>query len=160
MHSDPVVRQQLRFLLDGGGAHMHFDDAVADFPLAHINTQPTNVPYTFWHLLEHLRITQWDILEFVRNPAHISPPWPEGYWPAPTAQANPTQWQQTLDAFRADLQALRQLVEDASTDLYSDLPHAAGYNILREILLVADHNAYHIGELGILRQVMGLWPSP
>ncbi|HMN29307.1 MAG TPA: DinB family protein [Caldilineaceae bacterium] len=159
MNSDQVVRQQLCFLLDGGGAHMRFDEAVADFPLEQINTRPPNVPYTFWHLLEHLRITQWDILEFVRNPAHVSPTWPEGYWPAPSAQADPAQWQQTRDRFHADLHQLRQLVEDVHTDLYSDLPHAAGYTILREILLVADHNAYHIGELGILRQIMGLWPS-
>ncbi|RIK43436.1 MAG: ABC transporter [Chloroflexi bacterium] len=158
MQSDQAVRKQLLFLLDGGGAHMSFDEAVADFPLAHINSRPAHVPYTFWHLLEHLRIAQWDILEFIRNQAHVSPPWPEGYWPPPAAQADAAQWQQTLAAFRADLQTLRQLAEDPSTDLYSDLPHAAGYNILREILLVADHNAYHIGELAILRQVMGLWP--
>src|SRR4029079_2197831 len=110
MHNDQAVRQQLRFLLDGGGAHMSIEDAVADFPTAHINTRPTNVPYTYWHLIEHLRLTQWDILEFVRKPAHVSPIWPEGYWPPPAAQANPAQWQQTLDAFRTDLHALRQLV--------------------------------------------------
>lgn len=159
MQSDQAVRKQLLFLLDGGGAHMSFDDAVANFPLDQINTYPVNVPYTFWHLLEHLRITQWDILEFVRNPAHISPEWPAGYWPPVDAQAADVQWQQTLDSFRTDLRALRQLIEDPDTDLYRDLPHAAGYNILREILLVADHNAYHVGELAILRQVMGLWPS-
>lgn len=158
MQSDEAVRKQLLFLLDGGGAHMSFDEAVADFPLDHINTRPTHVPYTFWHLLEHLRIAQWDILEFVRNPAHVSPEWPEGYWPPPAAQTDVAQWQQTLDSFQGDLHVLRQMVEDPNTDLYSDLPHAAGYNILREILLVADHNAYHIGELAILRQVMGLWP--
>lgn len=157
MQSDGAVRKQLLFLLDGGGAHMSFDEAVADFPLDHINARPVNVPYTFWHLLEHLRITQWDILEFVRNPAHVSPEWPAGYWPPVDAQADVAQWQQTLDSFRTDLHALRQMVEESSTDFYGDLPHAAGYNILREILLVADHNAYHIGELAILRQVMGLW---
>jgi hypothetical protein len=158
MKSDEAVQKQLLFLLDGGGAHMSIDEVVADFPLDQINTRPVNVPYTFWHLLEHLRITQWDILEFVRNPAHVSPEWPEGCWPPVDAQADAAQWQQTLGSFRTDLHALRQMVEDASTDLYRDLPHAAGYNILREVLLVADHNAYHIGELAVLRQVMGLWP--
>ena len=157
MASDDVVREQLLALLRGGNAHMTFDEAVAGFPLEHINDYPPHVPYTPWHLLEHLRIAQWDILEFVRNPAHVSPPWPEGYWPPPETRADAQAWAGTLAAFRADLQALEQLVADPATDLYAPLPHAPGYTILREILLVADHNAYHIGELGILRQVMETW---
>jgi hypothetical protein len=160
MSSDDVVRKQLLDLLRGGNAHMTYDEAVADFPAASSNTKPPNVPYTPWHLLEHLRITQWDILEFIRNPEHVSPPWPKGYWPPQDQVTDPAGWQRTIKAFQADHGELEKMVEDPATDLYSDLPHAKGYTILREILLVSDHNAYHIGEFGILRQVMGTWPSP
>jgi hypothetical protein len=159
MSNDQVVREQLLFLLGGGNAHMSFDQAVADFPMEAINSRAPNVDYSPWHLLEHIRIAQWDILEFSRDPRHVSPEWPEGYWPAPQTQADQAKWEGTIASIRHDLQALQEMVEDPSTNLYGDLPHAPGYNILREILLVADHNAYHIGELAILRQVMGLWPG-
>jgi hypothetical protein len=157
MGSDHVVREQLLALLRGGNAHMPFDEAVAGFPLAHINDYPPHVPYTPWHLLEHLRIAQWDILKFIRNPAHISPSWPEGYWPPRSAHADAETWVSTITAFQADLHALQELVADPATDLYAALPHAQDYTILREILVVADHNAYHIGEFAILRQVMETW---
>lgn len=157
MNPDDVVRSQLLQLLQGGHAHFSFDQAVSDFPLAHINTRPPNVPYTLWHLLEHLRIAQWDILEFIRNPSHVSPEWPVGYWPNPAQTATTDQWQVTLAAFRADQQALVAIVTNPQTNLYADLPHAAGYNILREILVVADHNAYHIGEFAIFRQILDIW---
>ena len=159
MDADKVVREQLLYLLRGGNAHLTFDQAVADFPMEYINTQPPNVSYTPWHLLEHIRIAQWDILEFVRDPDHVSPPWPDGYWPALDQRADEARWNQTLSDFRADLRALQKLVEDPNTDLYADLPHAPGYTVLREILLVADHNAYHVGEFAVLRQVMGTWPA-
>ncbi len=158
MSKDQVIRDQLLALLRGGNAHMTFDDAVADFPLEHINTHPPQVPYTFWHLLEHLRLTQRDILDFIRNPAYEYLPWPAGYWPAPDTQAEPVQWAKTIADFHADLQAIEALVKDRQTDLTAPIPHAPDYTIFREILLVADHNAYHIGELGVLRQAMGLWP--
>lgn len=159
MSADKVVRQQLLSLLSGGNAHMGFDAAVARFPVEHINRKPPRVSYTPWHLLEHIRIAQWDILEFIRNPDHISPDWPEGYWPSPDEQADEAQWEKTIDEFRADMKALQDLVADPNTDLFGPIPHAEGYTILREILVVADHNAYHIGEFAILRQVMGTWPS-
>jgi hypothetical protein len=157
MKADDLLREQLLALLRGGNAHMPYNQAVADFPIDQINTKPPNVPYTCWHLLEHLRIAQWDILEFIRNPDHASPDWPEGFWPDPDSEADQGRWQGTIEAFQSDQRALEQIVEDPNTDLLADLPHAKGYNILREILVVADHNAYHIGELGILRQVMGTW---
>ncbi len=159
MNHDAVVREHLLYLLRGGGAHMSFDDVVADFPLALLNARPPHVPYTPWHLVEHLRIAQWDILEFVRNPHHVSPPWPDGYWPGRDAQADEAAWDGSLAAFRADLQAMQALVSDPETDLYAPIPHGEGQTVLREALLVADHNAYHIGELGILRQVIQAWPS-
>ena len=155
---DARLRYELQQLLAGRNAHMTFEEATADFPLEHINTKPGSVPYTFWHLVEHLRIAQHDILVFVIDPAHDSPAWPEGYWPDPAAKATPQQWQASLDAFLADRTALAALAEDPAVDLLAELPHAPGYTVLREIALAADHNAYHIGELGILRQTMGLWP--
>ena len=158
MSIDSVMREHLLALLHGGHAHMSFDEAVAEFPVTQINTHPPHVPYTPWHLLEHLRIAQWDILEFIRNPAHISPPWPEGYWPAREARADARAWASTIADFQADLRALQELVADPATDLTAPLSHAPEYTILREILVVADHNAYHIGEFAILRQVMETWP--
>jgi hypothetical protein len=137
---------------------MSFDDAIAQFPREYLNAKAPHVTYTPWHILEHLRITQWDILEFIRNPAYVSPEWPKGYWPAPDAEADVAMWEKTVTAFRADLQALRDLVNDPRVDLYEPLPHGSGQTILREILLVADHNAYHIGEFAVLRQVMQTWP--
>jgi hypothetical protein len=154
---DDVVRQQLLALLRGGQAYMPFDQAIADFPVEHMNTYPPQVPYTPWHILEHLRLSQWDILEFIRNPAHVSPDWPEGYWPARDAQADAQIWANTIAAFQADLRALEALVADPATDLYAQIQHAPGYTVLREILVVADHNAYHTGEFAILRQVMQTW---
>ena len=159
MNNDKVLRDQLLAQLRGGQAHMGFEEAVADFPMAHINTRPPNVTYTFWHLIEHIRITQWDILEFVRNPDHVSPNWPKGYWPDPAQQATPDQWKATVAAFHKDIKDLEALATDPATDLFSPIPHGDGQTILREILLVADHNAYHIGEFGILRQVTQTWPA-
>ena len=153
------MRETLLNLLRGKGAHMTFDEAVADMPIEAINTRPPNVPYTIWHLVEHIRIAQWDILEFVRDPDHVSPDWPDGYWPARNATADQEQWHASLAAFRADLQAMQDLTADPNLDLLAELPHTPGYTYLREILLVADHNAYHFGELAILREVMGLWPE-
>lgn len=153
------MREQLLNLLRGKGAHMTFDEAVADMPIDAINARPPNVPYTFWHLVEHIRIAQWDILEFVRDPDHVSPEFPVGLWPARNATADQEQWFASIAAVQADLQAMQDLTADPDLDLLAEIPHAPGYTYLREILLVADHNAYHVGELAILRQVMGLWPA-
>jgi hypothetical protein len=159
MNSDKVARDQLLALLRGGNAHMPYVQAVADFPMTEINTRPPNVPYTPWHLLEHIRLAQWDILEFIKNPQHVSPPWPDGYWPDRDAHADEAAWHKTIASFRADLKALQDIVQDPNTDLTAPIPHAKDYTIFREILVVSDHNAYHIGEFAILRQVMGTWPA-
>jgi hypothetical protein len=159
MNSDQSVRDELLFLLRGGHAHMPLEAAVADFPAAHFNTCPPNVSYTPWHLLEHMRITQADILEFIRNPKYVYLNWPEDYWPAADEQADAAAWQATIAGFQTDNQALQAIVSDPATDLYTPLAHGAGQNILREILVVADHNAYHIGEFAIQRQVMRTWPA-
>ena len=155
--NDGIIREQLVQVLTGRNAHFSFNDAVKDFPVDKINDRPPNVPYTPWHLVEHLRIAQWDILEFTRNPDHVSPRWPEGYWPDREATADVGTWRASLAAFRSDLKAVVEIVMDPDIDLSSEIPHAPGYTYLREVLLVADHNAYHIGEFSILRQVMGTW---
>ena len=157
MDTDSTLREQLLHLLQGGNFHMDFDHAVAEFPIEYVNHRPPHVDYTPWHLLEHMRIAQWDILEFVRNPAHVSPPWPDGYWPSPEEQADAVKWAQTIRAFRAGREALEAMIMDPAVQLTVPLPHVPDYTILREILLVADHNAYHLGEFAILRQVMGTW---
>ena len=157
MPSDQVVRQQLLALLNGGNAHMTFEQAVADFPAEHFNTRPDNVAYTPWHILEHLRIAQWDILEFIRDPDHVSPEWPKGYWPDPAEDSDQNQWKETVSAFLSNLGSLRYIVKDPDIDLYAPIPHAPNYTIFREILVVSDHNAYHIGEFAILRQFMSTW---
>jgi hypothetical protein len=157
MAADEKLREQLLELLRGGHAHMSFDQVVRDFPLDRINTRPPNTPYTPWRLLEHMRIAQWDIVEFIRDPDYESPEWPEGYWPDDEREANEEQWQDTLEAFRSDRRALEKMVTDPQVDLQADLAHAEGYNVLREVLVVADHSAYHIGELAMMRQVMDIW---
>lgn len=155
---DPdVLREELVALL-AGEAHMGFEDAIRDFPMAAINARAPNVGYTPWAILEHLRITQWDILEYIRDPGgHVSPEWPVGYWPAPDHDATADEYARTVEGFRTDLRALVDLVGDPSVDLFARLPDTPGHTILREVRLVGDHNAYHIGEFAILRQVMGTW---
>ena len=158
MTNDPL-REDLLRLLEGDDAHMTFEDAVADFPDDAINRRPPNVDYTPWHLVEHLRITQWDILEYVRNPAWVSPDWPIGYWPDPSATAAPEQFGASVARFLEDRVALRDLVADPASDLLAPIPHTPGHTLLREVRIAADHNAYHVGEFAILRQVMGTWPA-
>ncbi len=158
MNTDKVMREELLSLLRGGNAHMTFDEAVAGFPMEDINKPVPQGSYLVWHLLDHLRIVQWDILEFVRNPGHESPPFPDGYWPPPGEQATPAQWEKSAEGFRKDLAALQQIVEDPRTDFFSPIPHAKDYVIFREILLAADHNAFHVSELVCLRRVLNMKP--
>jgi hypothetical protein len=155
--SDEVVREQLLALLRGGHAHMDFDDAVADFPPEAMNERAPNVTYTPWELLEHIRIAQWDILAFIQDPDHVSPDWPQGYWPAEGETATEEIWDRTVEQVRSDREALIALVEDPGTDLAAPLPHAPEYTVLREILTVMDHSGYHLGEFALMRGVMGTW---
>ena len=159
MSDESLVRKELVALLAGSNSHMSFEGVIKDFPLQHINSRAAGVPYSPWHFLEHMRIAQWDILEFIRNPDHISPDYPEGYRPSVEEKADENRWHNTVQDFRADLHALQDLVTDPTTDLYAPMTHAPKYTIIREILVVADHNSYHIGELAMLRQVMDLWPE-
>jgi hypothetical protein len=154
-----ILREQLLALIDGHGAHMPFDAAVADFPDGAINRRALNVGYTPWHLLEHIRIAQRDMLDYIRNRDYLAPAWPEEYWPKRDATATPAQFALTVEGFKADQKALRDLVADPATDLMATIPNTPGHTILREARLIGDHNAYHIGEFAILRQVMSTWPS-
>jgi hypothetical protein len=154
---DAQLRDQLIGLLRGGHAHMPFAEAVAGFPEAHINTRPPHVPYSFWHLLEHLRLTQADILAYLTSADYKELAWPQDYWPAPDSMASKQDWDETIAAFNRDLAAIVALVADPNTDLSATVPSSDEHTMLREALIVADHNAYHIGELGILRQIVGAW---
>ena len=154
MDTNKALREHLLYVLGGGGAHVDFESVIKDFPAEIINRKAKNMPYTPWQVLEHMRIAQWDILEFSRNAAHVSPPWPEGYWPAVDAEADEAAWRGSVEAFRADLEAMKGLVEDPATDLFLPLEHGDGQTILREALLVADHNAYHLGVLVTLKRLL------
>jgi hypothetical protein len=156
--TDGALRHQLTELLDGVGAHISFDEAVADFPDEAINLRPPNEDYTPWHLLEHRRLTQADILDYVTNAAYVEPHWPADYWPDRDARATRAMFDETMEAFRDDLAAMRALVADPARDLFAVIPGTPGHTLLREVRIDADHNAYHIGEFAILRQVMGTWP--
>ena len=154
-----ALRDHLVNLLDGRGAHVSFAEVVGDFPPKLRCARPAELPFTPWQLLEHMRIAQWDILEFSRNSQHISPEWPAGYWPESDAPPNAAAWDRSIRAFGADLRAMKRLIRNASTDLAARIPHGTGQTILREALLVADHNAYHLGQLVMLRRLLGAWPG-
>ena len=156
---DKVLRDQLLYLLQGGGAHVNFDKAVEGLPARLRGAKPEGAPHSAWELIEHMRIAQWDILEFSRNPKHVSPEWPSGYWPESEAPPAVRAWNASVKKFHADLAAMARLVKNPKTDLYARIPHGEGQIILREALLVADHNAFHLGELVFLRRMLGAWPS-
>lgn len=156
---DESLRKHVLYLLRGGGAHLSFDDFVNSFPADLCNRQIEGLPYTPWQILAHMRLAQWDILEFSRDPDHVSPEFPKGYWPKPDELGNPTLWQQTIDQFRNDLQQMEALVEDPSTDLHAKIPHGEGQTILREALLIADHNAYHLGVLSVMGRIAKTVPQ-
>lgn len=156
---DSALREHVLYLLRGGGAHLSFDKAIDGILPELRGGKVPSVPHTPWRLLEHLRIAQWDILEFSRNPKHVSPEWPAGYWPEGDAPPDDAAWDRAVDAFRADLRAMEELVADPKTDLFARIPHGDGQTILREALLVADHNAYHLGQLVVVRRLLGIWPD-
>jgi hypothetical protein len=158
MKADTVIRRELLALLRGGNAHMSFDEAVEDFPLDALNTRVPHSTYRVWHVLWHMRIVQWDILEFIRNPAHVSPDFPAGLWPGSGEEAAPEAWEELLKEFRRDRKALEDMVSDPETDFFSPIPHAPDYTIFREILLAADHNVFHTSELISIRRILDLNP--
>jgi hypothetical protein len=157
MANDKALRQHLLNLLKASNAHLDFDSAFKDLPTKLRGKRPKGTQHSAWEVLEHLRIAQWDILEFSRNPKHKSPEFPRGYWPRTQSPPDDTAWDKSIQSFRDDLEALCALVADKSTDLFAKIPHGDGQTILREALLAADHNAYHLGEVVLLRRILGAW---
>jgi hypothetical protein len=152
-----ALREHVVYLLKGGGAHAKFADVVGDFPVDLQGKRVSELPYTAWMLLEHMRIAQWDILEFSRNRKHVSPDWPGDYWPKTEAPPSASAWKDGVQSFHKDLRAMQALVSNAKTNLYEPIAWGDGQTVLREALLVADHNAYHLGQLVMLRRLLGAW---
>jgi len=157
MSDDKALRQHLLYFLRGGGAHLSFDAAIAGLPAKLRGARSAGLPFTVWRLLEHMRIAQWDIVEFSRNPRYVSPEFPEDYWPKTDAPPSDVAWEKSVKAFRKDLKGMQELVANPKTDLFARISHGTGQTILREALLVADHNAYHLGQIVMLRRLLGAW---
>ncbi|MFD3003296.1 DinB family protein [Pontibacter toksunensis] len=157
MEQDKQLRGQLVKLLRGGQAFKIREEILDGIDLQEAGSKVHHLPFTVWQLLEHLRIAQWDILEFSRNPAHASPDWPEDYWPSETAPANQAALEKTLQAISTDMEELIKLIQDPANNLFEHFAHGSGQNLLREAMLVAEHNAYHLGEIVVLRRLLGKW---
>ena len=154
---DTVIRKQIAQFLEESHAHAGFDAAVDDFPPELRGEKPAGAPHTAWQLLEHMRIAQWDIFEFSRDGRHKSPKWPEGYWPESEAPPSEKAWDESVRRFRAERRAMQKLVLDATRDLSAIVPHAQSQTLIREALLLMDHNAYHTGQMVLLRRLLGAW---
>ena len=154
---DKSLRDHLVALLGEGHAHIAFKDAIADWPADKRGAKPPGQPFTAWRMLEHIRISQWDILEFTKNAKYVSPVWPAGYWPADDAPSNKAAWDKSVAQVERDLGEMQRLVRDPKIDLFAKIPHGTGQTVLREALLLADHNAYHLGQLVLLRRLLGAW---
>jgi DinB superfamily len=152
-----ILGEHLVELLKGGGAHATFEDAVKNLPVELRGRRPSGLPHSPWMLLEHMRISQLDILDFSRNPKHVSPEWPEGYWPKQEKPPRTSAWEESIKKFNSDLHEMQKLVADPATDLYAQISWGDGQTILREALLMADHNAYHVAQLVDVRRLLGAW---
>jgi len=153
------IRDHLVELLEGGHAHVTFEDAIAAWPPQLRGAKPSGQPFTPWRLLEHIRISQWDIVEFTKSAKHVSPEWPSGYWPASDAPSDAAAWDQSLAQVERDRRAMQRLVRDPGTDLFARISHGTGQTVLREALVLADHNSYHLGQLVLLRRLLGAWKA-
>jgi uncharacterized damage-inducible protein DinB len=151
------LRKHLLEILSGRGAHADCKASFRGIPPKLRGIRPSGFPHSLWELLEHMRIAQWDLLEFSRDAGHVSPDWPSGYWPASPEPTNATAWDKSLKAFARDLEAMKRLVANRKTDLFAKIPHGSGQTILREALLVADHNSYHLGQVVTVRKLLGNW---
>ena len=148
------LRSQLADAMRGHHSHIDFDSAVKDFPVEARGAKPGGAPHSAWQLLEHMRLAQHDILEFSRNPQHKSPPWPEGYWPKAEAPPDEKSWDSSVKAFQSDAREMEKLVKEAHQDLFKSFEHGDGQTLLREALLVATHNSYHLGQLVFLKKIL------
>ncbi len=159
MDNDHVIRLQLVENLRGGQAHIDYDGAIANLPDNLWGKIPDGLPYSIWQLAEHIRIAQWDIVEFCENPLHESPEWPQGYWPAEVHPPDPKTKRRSIEQFHTDLDRMIGLVSDADNDLYEPFPYGDGQNLFREAVLAANHNSYHIGQIIVLRRLLNIWPA-
>jgi hypothetical protein len=157
MEQSDMLRELLTKVLGWQDAHVNFDAVVEDIPLRLQGVRPEGLPYSPWQLLEHMRLTQRDILDFCRDPEYKAPKWPDDYWPKSTSPPTSESWQQSVSAFLTDREALVGIIADPRLDLYAKIPHGDGQTYLRELLLVADHSAYHLGELVAVRRLLGVW---
>jgi len=148
---------ELVFLLEKGNAHASFEDAVADVPAELRTVRPDGLPYSIWELAEHIRITQWDIVEFCLSAKHKSPEWPEEYWPGARDKISNKDWEKVLKQVKEDRDRFITLLQQKEADLYTPFAHGNGQNLLREALLIADHMAYHTGQILVLRRLLGCW---
>ena len=155
--SDRSLREHVAKLLDGGQAHVEMDTVVDKISFDDLSRKPEGAPWTLWELFEHIRIAQWDILEFSRSAEHESPEFPKGYWPAEPAPSNADAWAQSVASFRRDLEAMKAMVLDPHVDLHTKIAHGDGQTILREAMVTADHNAYHLGEMVLMMKMLGSW---
>lgn len=156
---EKLLRDYLRRFLDWHEAHADFKAALKDFPAKDRGKRPPGCPHSGWELLEHMRIATHDILEFSRNPKHVSPDWPSGYWPKKPEPPSAAAWDKSVEALKHDLAEMGKLAADPKTDLLARIPHGSGQTILREALLIADHNAYHLGQFVLVRRLLGCWPE-
>ena len=157
MNQDQICRSHLLAALRGNVAHLSFEETVKNFPESHYNEKIPGVQYSSWDVLEHMRIGQWDILDFIINPEYQSIEWPDGYWPK--EKGGVKKWNGSVDDFLIDRKKLEDMVNDASIDLFSPIPHAPDYTVFKEITLVISHNSYHLGQILTMRKAMGIWPA-
>ena len=156
---DSVLRNQLVELLRGGSAHADLDTCVDQFPPQFYGSKPEGSPHSAWQLLEHLRLALHDLLAFSTDPDYLAPKWPEDYWPRSESPESPQEWQKSVDALKADLTDFEKLIQDGNSNLYAKIPWGEGQSLLREVLIAADHNSYHLGQIVMLRKQLGAWHS-
>lgn len=156
MKKDDVLRKELLNLMSGKNAHATFEKAVANFPAEYINTKVEGIDLSAWQLAEHMRLAQWDILDFIRNPDYKEREFPSGYWPKDES-ATSEMWSETINKFKSDFNEFVNIINNSETDFWDHIPHAEGYTIYREILLLANHNSYHTGQLIVIRKILGIW---
>jgi hypothetical protein len=157
MANDTAIRENLIWLLEGGHAHAKFDEVIGGFPSERASIRPKGASHSAWEILEHMRIAQNDILRFSLSGDYVSPDWPEGYWPAGPAPEHKDSWSQSVRDFQKNLAEFVSLIRDPAGDLYKKFPWGTGQTLLREALLLADHNSYHLGELVLVRRLLGIW---
>jgi hypothetical protein len=154
-----LVIKNLIDLIEKGNAHVSLDKALSDTPFSLLGEKPGGLPYSIWQLAEHIRIAQWDILEFSRDASYVSPEWPAGYWPKENAPKSEEEWQNCILAIGKDRKAFSELIRNSGDSLEKSFPHGDGQSLLKEALVLADHNSYHTAEIIILRRLLNAWPN-